>query len=138
MSYQSKVTVRYAETDRMSITHHSVYFIWFEEARSMWVKSSGLSYSEIEKRGIMMPIVDLSCHYYGTSDYMDELSIVTSMTKLTAAKICFEYIIYKENSLITKGASVHAWVDAKTFKPINIKKQAPDIYNLMYNALDKK
>lgn len=48
--YTSKITVRYAETDQMGIAHHSNYPVWFEVARTDFIKASGISYSEVEGR----------------------------------------------------------------------------------------
>lgn len=135
MIYKCKITVRYAETDRMGVSHHAMYPIWFEEARSRWIAANGISYAEIEKRGILLPIIDLHCHYYGTSDYMDPLWIHTQITKLTAARIIFHYNVYKQNQLITAGSTTHAWVDSVAFRPINIKKTAPDLYDLMQHGI---
>ena len=51
MSTVSRVTVRYAETDQMGITHHAVYPVWYELSRTDFVKSLGFTYSQLEKMG---------------------------------------------------------------------------------------
>ena len=55
MISQSKIVVRYQETDQMGIAHHSVYPVWFEVARTDFIKKLGVSYSEIEKMGLCFP-----------------------------------------------------------------------------------
>jgi len=52
------LTVRYSETDRMGIVHHSRYYPWFEIARSDFIKQIGIKYSELEEKGILMPLVE--------------------------------------------------------------------------------
>ena len=60
MAYISKsyLTVRYAETDMMGIVHHSRYYPWFEVARTDFIKSTGISYSEMEQQGILLPLTE--------------------------------------------------------------------------------
>jgi acyl-CoA thioester hydrolase len=53
---ETEFVVRYAETDRMGIVHHSNYPIWFEMGRTEYIKEAGISYSEIEARGSMLPL----------------------------------------------------------------------------------
>ena len=48
LTTESAVTVRYAETDQMGVAHHSVYPVWFEVARTDWIKALGTTYSQLE------------------------------------------------------------------------------------------
>ncbi len=63
MNYsESHITVRYAETDQMGVVHHAVYPVWFELARTDFMKQIGVSYAQIESLGVMLPVTDISCH----------------------------------------------------------------------------
>ena len=62
MTSVTAITVRYNETDRMGITHHAVYPVWYEQARTDFIKKLGISSSQVEQLGVMLPLVDLSCH----------------------------------------------------------------------------
>ena len=128
MYSESKVIVRYAETDKMGIVHHSVYPIWYELARTDFIKLIDLTYSKMEEMGIMLPLVSLTCNYKKPADYEDELIIRTSISKLTPARIEFYYEVYKNNEIINTGTTVHAWV-GKDLKPINLKKNYSEIYS---------
>lgn len=55
MHARTKVTVRYAETDKMGIVHHSNYPIWYEIARNDYIKMFGISYTDMENAGVMTP-----------------------------------------------------------------------------------
>lgn len=61
--YTSKIVVRYAETDQMGIAHHSNYPVWFEVARTDFIKASGISYTDVEKAGIITPLTGLTVRY---------------------------------------------------------------------------
>ena len=56
MGHISTVEVRYAETDQMGIAHHSNYAVWFEVARTDFIKAAGISYTDVEKGGIITPL----------------------------------------------------------------------------------
>lgn len=130
---ESKVIVRYAETDKMGIVHHAVYPIWYELARTDFIKLVGMTYSQMEASGILTPLIELNCKYLKPADYEDELTIRVSVGKLTPARIQFDYEVYKQNTLINTGYTVHAWV-GKDLHPLNIKKHRPEIYEKIQKA----
>lgn len=134
MYSESKVVVRYAETDKMGIVHHSVYPIWYELARTDFIKMIGMTYSDLEALGIMLPLVELNCKYIKPADYEDVLTIRVSISKLTPARIEFSYEVYKEDILINTGTTVHGWV-GKDLRPTNMKKNFPDIYEKLQETL---
>lgn len=70
--YTSKIVVRYAETDQMGIAHHSNYPVWFEVARTDFIKASGISYSDVEKAGIITPLTGLTVRYKQAAFYEDD------------------------------------------------------------------
>ena len=63
MIYKYDRVVKYYETDRMGVVHHSNYIRWFEEARVEFMRDIGLPYSHMEDEGIMVPVVTVECKY---------------------------------------------------------------------------
>ncbi len=139
MSTVSYVVARYAETDQMGIVHHSVYPIWYEISRTDFVKSLGITYSQLEKMGVMTPLVDLHCHYSGVAKYEDQLLVECSVSSLSPSRVEFSYRIFRqgEDLPLNTGTTLHAWVDAQTFRPVNMKKRFPDLYAKMENLLPR-
>lgn len=137
MISETKLTVRYAETDQMGVTHHAVYPVWYEAARADYMKQLGYSYSKLEQDGIMAPVIDLSCHYAGATRYEDELTVRTWISRITPARVEFTYEVYKagESSPCNFGKTVHAWVDKETFRPLSLKKQVPVLYEKAVQSL---
>lgn len=125
MVTESKITVRYAETDKMGIVHHSVYAVWFEVGRTDFIRQAGMPYSVMEQKGIMTPLSSLTCQFYLPAYYEDELIVKTSVSKITAARIIFSYKIkrQKDQALLATGSTSHGFVSAKTFRPVNGKKR---------------
>lgn len=134
---ESRITVRYAETDQMGIAHHSVYPVWYEVARTDFIKRLEMTYSEMERRGVMLPLIGLSCHYRGVAKYEDELCVRVRVSLLSVSRIEFSYAIYRvgEEKPINTGTTLHGWVDSGTFRPMNLKKKHPEIYDLVQSSL---
>lgn len=126
----SNIVVRYAETDQMGIAHHSNYPIWYEVARTDLIKKIGMTYSEMEQMGVMTPLVELQCRYGGVAQYEDELLVEACIEEVTPARVKFRYRIFHINDKapIHTGYTLHAWVDAHTFRPISLKKHFPKLY----------
>lgn len=135
----TKILPRYAETDQMGIIHHSVYAIWYEQARTDFFNQIGIRYDEIEKNGIMTPLVELNCKYKKPAYYNQEVEIRTKIIELTPVKFTLEYNIYDvDENLINIGRTTLAWSDKKTFKIINLKKTNPDMYEKLEQLVEKE
>ena len=72
---ETKIRVRYAEVDRMGVVHHAVYPVWFEVGRTDFFRSLGRSYAELENSGILLPLIQLECHYLSPVRYEDEVIV---------------------------------------------------------------
>lgn len=133
------VEVRYAETDKMGITHHSVYSVWYELARTELIKHIGITYTELEKKGIMLPLAELQCKYMIPSTYEDKLTIKAWVSKLTPARIVFNYETYKEGieKPIATGSTTHGWASSETLRPLNFKKAFPEYYEKIENMIEE-
>lgn len=134
MFFETTIKVRYQETDKMGVAHHSVYPVWYEEARTDFIKQClNTSYSDIEKMGVMFPLSKISCKYIKPAFYEDILIVKTYLKNVTNVKIEFEYEIYRNNEIINTGYTEHPFV-SKDFKLINLKKQNLELYNVINSA----
>jgi acyl-CoA thioester hydrolase len=129
---ETKLTVRYVETDKMGIVHHSNYYPWFELARGDFIKKIGIKYSDMEALGIMMPLVESYCRYYEGAKYEDEIIVKTSIEEISAVKVIFNYNVIRteDGKLLAKGKTTQTFID-KDFKIINLKKKYPDLLEKM-------
>lgn len=138
MSYEtkSKIRVRYSETDAMGIVHHSRYYPWFEVARDEFVKSVGLKYSEMERSGLSMPLIETYAKYIDCAKYDDELTVICRLTKLTFSRCVFSYEVIRDmdQKTLTRGETSHAFCNAE-LRPINLKKNFPQYYNKLIELL---
>jgi len=118
-TYAHNIRVRYAETDTMGILHHSVYPVYFEEGRTELMRSCGLSYDEMEKRGVILPVYSLEVHFNHPAYYDDLLSLETTLAELEGVRIRFDYALFNEiKKRLATGSVTLVFTDAESFKPI--------------------
>ena len=130
------ITVRYGETDMMGIVHHSVYALYYEQARVDFISHFGTTYKQLEQDGLMLPLVQLHCQYKKAVYFGDILTVETSVEKISVAKITFRYELYNQNNeLVNTGYTEHGFVSAHTFKPVNAKKMFSEIYEKLCGSI---
>lgn len=124
------IRVRYAETDQMGVVYHGNYAQYFEIGRVEWLRNQGVSYKELEKSGVMLPVVSLSMNYKKPAFYDDELTVTTSLKYLGGAKIEFDYeITNAEGDLLTTAHTVLVFVDMKTKRPTQVPAYLEELIN---------
>ena len=132
MQTETKFTARYSETDQMGIVHHSNYTVWFEAGRTDFLKNTGISNTNIEARGVLLPLHEMNCQYKSPARYEDEILVITCQKHLSRVRISFAYQVLnaENNKLLATGETMHAWTD-KVLKPINAEKIVPDVYSIL-------
>lgn len=114
LSHKTTQRVRYADTDKMGFVYHANYLRWFEAGRSELFRHMGLSYKEIEARGVFLPLSEAHCRFKAPSQYDDLLIIETSLDMGVRGSMKFNYKVYSadESRLLAHGYTKHACVDA--------------------------
>jgi acyl-CoA thioester hydrolase len=121
---ETKLRVRYAETDRMGYVYYGNYAQYFEVARVEALRDLGLSYKSMEDSGIMLPVLEYNIKYFKPAFYDDELIIKTSIEEMPGARITFKSEVYKDNILLNKAFVTLVFVNISTGKPC----PAPDYF----------
>jgi acyl-CoA thioester hydrolase len=117
---ESRVRVRYKETDQMGIVHHANYIVWFEIGRTDLCRAAGFPYPEIEARGFILVVTDIGCRYRVPFHYDDEVLVRTYLVESASRAMKFQYELYDAagETLHADGHSRHFWVDAETRRPV--------------------
>lgn len=136
MLNETKIKVRYVETDQMGVVHHSNYYHWFEVGRTEFMNQIGMSYGEVEKQGIMMPLIETHCSYKVGAKYEEELIIKTKLAEMKGVRAIFGYEVIRESDgkLLAEGSTVHTFTNEQ-FKPINLKKENPKMHSAFMNII---
>lgn len=110
----SVVRVRYAETDQMGVAYHGGYFAWFEVGRTDLLRGSGLTYRELERQGLRLPVIETQARFLRPARYDDILQIETRVTEVGGVRVSFAYEVYREGTPgpLATASTVHAAVDA--------------------------
>jgi len=115
---ETQLRVRYAETDQMGVVYHSNYFPYFETARAESIRQLGFTYADMEKMGIIMPVIEVQCRYLRPALYDDLLTIKVILKELPVHhKIEFHHEVFNEkNELLATGKIILYFMESKTMK----------------------
>ena len=111
--------VSYGETDAMKVLYYAEYLHIYERARSAYIRELGVSYSEVEEKGLYLPVREARCRYRTPARYDDLLEVRTVISELGRASIIFSYEVLRgEGTLVATGHTEHACVgpDGKPFR----------------------
>jgi acyl-CoA thioester hydrolase len=115
---ETKIRVRYAETDQMGYVYYGNYAMYFEVARVEALREAGFSYKQMEDDGIIMPVLDLHTQFLKPGKYDELLTIKTTIPEMPGVRIKFEYEVYNESvELITKGWTTLTFLKKENHKP---------------------
>jgi len=124
--FETKIRVRYEETDAMGVVYYSNYFVWFEVARTEFLRSIGLSYKKMEEEGFRLAVVDASCRYKAPSRYDDVVNLQTWVSDVGNASLRFEYKVSCREKLLATGMTAHVFTDP-ALKPVKIPQALREV-----------
>ena len=117
-TFNTKIRVRYAETDKMGFVYYGNYAQYFEVGRVELLRSIGLSYKSLEDMNIFLPVTKFKIKYLKPSFYDDLLSIETTINEIPKNRINFNYKTFNQNNCLINKAEVElAFVNGKDMKP---------------------
>ena len=121
----TQIRVRYAETDQMGVVYHSNFFPYFESARAESIRELGFTYADMEKMGVIMPVVDVHCRYLRPAKYDDLLTVKTMLKELPVHhKIEFHHEVFNEkDELLAVGKIILYFMESNGMK----KTTMPDL-----------
>jgi len=121
---ETRLRVRYAETDHSGVVYHSNYLIWFEVGRVELCRDHGFNYRDMEREAdAFLPVTELSVKYRAPARYDDEILIRTRVIRLRSRAIAFEYQVIRESdgTLLVEGKTDHIVMNsegkARSFPP---------------------
>ncbi|GHV46013.1 acyl-CoA thioester hydrolase [Synergistales bacterium] len=108
-----KTRVRYGETDQMGVAYYGRYLDWFEMGRTELCRAHGKTYSDWEKDGILLPVVEANCRYKSSLFYDDIIDIATAIKDISSVSVTFANRVTRDadGKLAAEGWTRHAFVD---------------------------
>ena len=112
---ESRLRVRYAETDQMGVVYHSNHFIWFEVGRVELMRQLGFSYRDMERDdNCLIAVVDARCRYRAPAVYDDEVIVRTHIKNIRESAVHFGYELRRaaDGTLLAEGETTHIVIDS--------------------------
>ena len=115
LSHTTPYRVIYGDTDTMGIVYHANYLRWFEMGRTELFRHLGLPYREIEARGLMLLVSEVTGKYIAPARYDDVMLIHTTLNTTFRAGMQFDYTITNQDATVTHttGTTWHAFINAQ-------------------------
>ena len=113
--HESRIRVRYAETDQMRFVYYANYLVYFEVARTDWLSAGGLPYHVLEREGVAIPVLQAHCDYLSPARYGDELRVLMRPSLVDGLRMRFDYETRRvdaEDGLLCTGWTLHVCMDA--------------------------
>lgn len=130
-----EVRVRYAETDQMGVVYHSNYLNYLELGRVEWLRSLGYSYAELEKRGVLLPVVHAELNYRFPARYDELIRVETEVSSIGKSSIEFSSQLFNEmDVLVLEGKVRLVCLNADVFKPISIPEDLRSLISDVMNV----
>ena len=129
---ETRIRVRYAETDQMGVVYHANHFIWFEVGRVELLRQLGFSYKEMEREDdCFIAVVDARCRYKAPVHYDDEVVVRTYLKHVREKVIRFGYELrnMETGELLAEGETTHIVADSR-MKP----RALPEKYMNVFRA----
>ena len=126
-THNMNIRVRYAETDQMGYVYYGNYASYYETARVEALRNLGISYADLEKIGVIMPVLSLRIQYHAPALYDEMLAIQTTIPQKPQARIYFVYKLYNQRNELLNSAETHlAFLKKSTRKPMKPPRDIMD------------
>lgn len=124
ISGRCRVRVRYSDTDGMAVAHHSRHVNWMEVGRVELMRSAGMSYAQLEREGVSLPLVGLQLRYQAAARFDDLVEVETCVESTTRVRVAFTYSLQRleDHLLLATGRTEHAAVD-RNLRPVRLPEQ---------------
>ena len=112
---ETRLRVRYAETDQMGVVYHSNHLIWFEVGRVELMRQMGFSYRDMEREdGRFIAVAEAQCRYRAPVFYDEEVIVRTQVKNVRESVIVFRYELTRANdgALLAEGETTHIVTDS--------------------------
>jgi acyl-CoA thioester hydrolase len=114
--FETRLRVRYAETDQMGVAYHSNHFIWFEVGRVELLRQLGFAYRDMEREdGCFIAVSEARCRYTAPVRYDDEIIVRTHLKNVRESAVHFTYELLRadDSALLAQGETIHIVTNAQ-------------------------
>lgn len=116
--FETKIRVRYADTDQMGYVYNGNYATYYEVGRTEALRSLGMTYKSMEEDGVMLPVLEMKSKFFKPVKYDELITLKVTIADKPGVRILFKYDIYNENNEhVHTGETTMVFVDMQKNKP---------------------
>ena len=122
---ETRLRVRYAETDQMGIVYYANYFVWMEVGRVDYCRDAGFEYRDMEcEDGVMLTVTEAKCRYRAAARFDDEVRVRTWLAEVRSRTVRFAYEMHRasDDQLLVTGETLHMVRDREG-KPVRLPER---------------
>jgi acyl-CoA thioester hydrolase len=125
---ETRLRVRYAETDQMGVVYYSNYLVWMEVGRVDYCKACGFNYRDMEREdGIFLAVAEANCRYRSPARYDDEVIVKTWIEEASSRLVTFRYDMRVGERELAHGFTRHIFVNREMQRA-----RLPEKYHAMF------
>ena len=117
IGHTTNVSVRYRDTDQMGVVYHGVYLEFFETGRTELLRTCGMAYSNIERGGLLLPVLEATLQIQRPARYDELIAVTATMHEPTGIRLLIQYQIHRGDLLLVSGSTTHVFTTADGMKP---------------------
>ena len=130
-AHETRLRVRYAETDQMGVVYHANYLIWMEMGRVEYCRAQGLRYKDMERDGVLLAVVDVQCRYVSPARYDEEILVSTWIAAAAPRMVRFGYQMREiESARILATAETRHIFCNRELKPMKLPVKYRGLFGL--------
>ncbi len=120
--------VRYSDTDHFGVVYYARYLDWFEAGRTEILRARGVTYAELEKKGLYAPVVEVKVNYKNPARYDDIVELETSVESVGNSSVKFRYKVFnkKTRELLCEAYTVNVFINKK-MESVRIPDEVRDV-----------
>jgi acyl-CoA thioester hydrolase len=132
---ETRLRVRYAETDAMGIVYHANYIVWFEVGRGEFMRQRGGDYREFEGQGLYLPVTEVDARFVAPARYDDVVVVRTSVAEFRSRSVtmCYEVLMQDTGQLLVTGHTKHFCTDREG----RVRRFPPDLVHALSTGAQK-
>ena len=118
IGHTTNVRVRYRDTDQMGVVYHGVYLEFFETGRTELLRTCGMAYSNIERGGLLLPVLEATLQIQRPARYDELIAVTATMHEPTGIRLLIQYQIHRGDLLLVSGSTTNVFTTADGMKPV--------------------
>lgn len=129
-TYQHEHRVRYRECDPMGVVYHTHYLDYFEAARTEALRDLGVRYRDLERNGIIMPVVSATVDYKQSAEYDDVVIVEAQFPEMPEVRVPIDYVVRRAetDTLLATGHTDLCFMNAERRRPVRIPDRVREAF----------